>query len=228
LAIARRLAKADPDNQLAQYDVANALCFTASLDVPREQWAESLSMLREADAILQKLLAADPQSVSKLRALARAQEYEGRRSEGLGNRTEGIAYYRQSLASADKGLARSPSDTSLTSQALADEEALAGALALDGNRGAALDVAQKAIARVARISPAPGSESDLAIRRRAEAYRELGAVYATFGEWSDARAAAERALSAWRQLENTRSTMVVQAEADEAEQLLRQASAHLQ
>ena len=37
LAIAREFARADTDNQLAQYDLANALIFTASLDLPKEQ-----------------------------------------------------------------------------------------------------------------------------------------------------------------------------------------------
>jgi len=184
-------------------------------------------MLREADAVLQKLVAADPQSVSKLRPLAMAQEYEGRRLEAMGNRTEAIAYYRQSLASAEKGLARSPSDRSLTSQALADEEALAAALALDGNRAAAVEIAQRAVASAERVSPAPGSERDVAIRHRAEAYRALGTVYAALGEWKDARAAAERAVSAWRQLAEAGSTMVVQTEADQAERLFQEASTHL-
>jgi hypothetical protein len=68
---------------------------------------------------------------------------------------------------------------------------------------------------------------DLAIRHRAQAYRALATVYAALGEWKDARAAAERAVSAWRQLANAGSTMVVQAEADQAERLLQEASTHL-
>jgi tetratricopeptide (TPR) repeat protein len=227
LAIARELAKADADNQLAQYDLANALLLTASLDLPEDRWAASLAMLQEADAILQKLVAADPQSVTKLRRLAMAQEYEGRRLQALGNRTQAVAYYRQSLAIAEKALAHNPSDGNLTSQALADEEALAAALALDGNRAGAVEIAQKAVARAERVSSAPGSEMDIAIRHRAEAYHELGAVYAAFSEWKDARAAAERAVSAWRQLANAGSKMVVPAEADQAEGLLRNASARL-
>jgi tetratricopeptide (TPR) repeat protein len=50
--IARELAKADAENQLAQYDLAQALLRAASLDLPKVQWAASLAMLREADAIL--------------------------------------------------------------------------------------------------------------------------------------------------------------------------------
>jgi hypothetical protein len=115
----------------------------------------------------------------------------------------------------------------LTSQALAAEEALAAALALDRSRAAALEIAQRAVTSAERVSPAPGSETDRAIRHRAEAYRVLGTVYAAFGEWKDACVAAERAVSAWRQLANAGSTMLVQTEADQAERLLLEASAHL-
>ena len=110
LAIARDLAKADRNDQLAQYDLANALLFRSSLDLPKEEWAESLANLQEADGILQKLVAADPRSIAKLRTLATVEEYEGKRLEGLGRSDEALAKARQSLAAAEKALARSPSD----------------------------------------------------------------------------------------------------------------------
>lgn len=228
LAIARDLAKADADNQVAQYDLANALLFYASVDLSREEWPALLAMLRESDGILQKLVAADPGSVSKRRALARAQEYEGRRTEALGNRPEAIALYRQSLAESEKVLAKSPSDPPAIAQALEDEEAIAAALALQGDRASALEGAQRAVARAERLKSSAGYSQEVAISRLAEAYRQLGSVHATFGEWKEARTSAERATGLWRQLAQTGSKMVVQAEADRAEALLKEASAHPQ
>ncbi len=86
LAIARDLANADRNDQLAQYDLANALLFRSSLDLPKEEWAESMANLQEADGILQKLVAADPRSIAKLRALATVEEYEGQAPGRLGKK----------------------------------------------------------------------------------------------------------------------------------------------
>lgn len=228
LAIARDLAHADTNNHLAQYDLAYALLLYASLDLPKEEWEASLTMLRESEAILQKVTAADPSSLSKMRPLAMAQEYEGHRLEGLSNRTEAIAYYRRSLATAERALARSPSEFFFTFQAVADEEALAAAQALEGDRNAALEMARRAVARSERIASQPGVDREVAKGKIADAYRQLGAVHATFGEWLEARAAAERADAAWRQLAEAGSKAINRTQVDKAEALLKEASAHLQ
>lgn len=226
LGIARDLAKADRNDQLAQYDLANALVFHASLDLPKNEWAESLADLQEADGILQKLVAADPRSISEARTLALVEEYEGKRLEGLGRSDEALVKSRQSLAAAEKALARSPSDLSLVSQALASEESIAVILAHQGDHPGALDMARKAIARAERIS-APDSERYRVTRSVASAYQNLATVEVAFGNWSEARVAAQRAVDGWREVVASGSWRDDPDKAALAEALLKDCNAHL-
>jgi hypothetical protein len=71
-------------------------------------------------------------------------------------------------------------------------------------------------------------DREVAKGKIADAYRQLGAVHATFGEWLEARAAAERADAAWRQLAEAGSKAINRTQVDKAEALLKEASAHLQ
>jgi tetratricopeptide (TPR) repeat protein len=226
LAIARDLAKADRNDQLAQYDLANALVFRSTLDLPKEEWAESLANLQEADGILRKLVAADPRSISKVRTLALVEEFEGKRLEGLGKSDEALAKSRQSLATDEQALVRSPSDFSLIVQALASEESIAELLAHQGDHPGALEMARKALARAGRISAAD-SEQDLVTRSVASAYQSLATVEAIFGNWGEARAAAQRAVDGWRQMIASGSRRADPAKVALAEALLKDCNAHL-
>jgi tetratricopeptide (TPR) repeat protein len=227
VAIARELAKADTSDQLAQYDLANSLLFYATLEIPKEEWPGSLILLREADGILQKLIAADPQSVSKLRALAMVEEYEGRRLESLGNRDEAIIQYRRSIAAVEKALGRNPSDLSSISQILASQEALAEALARQGDHSGALRMARTAVTLAEQVS-SPESERDRVARYIATAYLSVATVQSTFGNWSEARAASERAVAGYRRLIASGSRRVFRAEVTHAEALLQECITHLQ
>ncbi len=226
LAIARDLAKADSNDQLAQYDLANALLFYSSLELPKEQWEESLAGLMESEAILMKLVAADPKSIPRARTLATVQEYEGRRLEDLNRRAEAIVQYRLSLAGAEKALTRSPSDLGLITQALSSEEALSEALARQGERGSAIEAAQRAIARAEHVT-APESERDRVHRYAAVAYQNMALVQTILGDWSDARNAAVRAVAGWQQLTASGSHLVDKTKAARAEALLQECDAHL-
>lgn len=226
LGIARDLARADSSNQLAQYDLANALLFYSLLDLPNEERAASLSNLQEADAILQKLIAADPRSNARLRTLAMVQEYEGRRLEGFQKDADALVQYRLSLATAEKGLARDPSDLSLIAQALASEEAVSQFLAHTADRSAALEAAQHAIARAEKIS-APETMRDRKNQHMATAYQNLAELQVAFENWKEARDAAGRAVVIWRQMQESNSGRADPAKLSRAEALLRDCDAHL-
>jgi serine/threonine protein kinase/tetratricopeptide (TPR) repeat protein len=226
LAIARDLANADRNDQLAQYDLAAALLFRSSLDLPKEEWAESLANLQEADGLLQKLVAADPTSLAKLRILAMVEEYEGRRLDGLGKSGEGLVKSRQSLATDEQALARSPSDLGLISQELISEEGIAEILAHLGDHPGALEMVRKAIGRAERVS-APESERDRVTRGVTMAYQSLATVEATFGNWSEARAAAQRAVDGWQQMIASGSKRTDPAKVALAQALLKNCDAHL-
>jgi tetratricopeptide (TPR) repeat protein len=226
LAMARDLANADRNDQLAQYDLANALLFRSVLDLPKEEWAESLANLQEADGILQKLVAADPRSIAKLRILAAVEEYEGRRLNELGRSGEALVKSRQSLAHVEPALARNPSDLGLVSQTLASEESIAEILARQGDHTGALAMAREAIGRAEQVS-APESDRYRVTRGVATAYQCLAKVEATFGNWNEARVAAQRAVDAWRQVIASGSWRADPAQVAGAEALLKDCSGHL-
>ena len=226
LAIARDLAKADRNDQLAQYDLSSALVFYSTLEFSQEEWAESLANLQEAEGILQKLVAADPTAIAKLRTLAMTQEYEGRRLESLGRSDEAIVKTRESVAAAEQGLDRSPHDLGLVAQALASEEAIAEMLAHQGKHSEALEMARRAIARAERV-PAPDSERVRVTRSVAIAYQNLATVEVIFGNWSEARVAAQRAVDGWRQVIATDSRRADPDRVAGAEALLKDCNAHL-
>jgi serine/threonine protein kinase len=227
LVIARELAEVDSNNQLAQFDLATMLLFYSVLDLPREQWQESLANLQQAHAILQKQIAADPQSLAKLSPLALAEEYEGHRLEALGRGEEAVARYRESLATAEKQLAGNPSDFGFITQALNSEEALAETLARQGNRADALTASQNAIARAERLSAAK-TEPARVSRLIATAYQSSATVNATLGNWNEARAAAERAVKEWHQLIASGSRLADPAKVAKAEALLQECNSHVQ
>ena len=226
LAIARDLAKADRNDQLAQYDLANALLYHSWLDLPRDQWAESLAHLQEADGILEKLCAADPRSVANLRALASVEEYEAKRLEGLGRGEEAIPRARKSLTDAEKALARTPTDLGVISQVLASQEETAEVLARLGDQAGALEMSQEAILRAEQASAA-ASDRDRVIRARAMAYQNLANVEVILGNWRDARASAQSAVDAWRQISASGSPRADPVRLARAEALLQDCDAHL-
>ena len=223
LAIARDLAKADASDQLAQYDLANALAFNAILDRPKDDWPASLALLREADAILQRLVAADPQSLRKLNAAALVEEYAGRRLEALGRLNEAIEEYRRSIAAAEQTLEKAPSNPTYLVQLSASDGALAEALARRGD-SAALQTIRGTIARATRFATT-GPSRDSVARCLANAYRSLAAVHAARGEWGDARAAAERSVAEYQRLIGG-GMKINQQEVADAETLLKACLRH--
>jgi hypothetical protein len=133
---------------------------------------------------------------------------------------------RQSVATDEQALARSPSDLGLVSQALAAEENIAEILAHQGDHPGALEMARKAIGRAEQVS-APDSERDRVTRSVAMAYQNLATVQAIFGNWSEARVAAQRAVDGWRQLIASGSRRADPAKVALAEALLKDCNAHL-
>ena len=197
LAIARDLAKADRNDQLAQYDLANALLYRSCMDLPKEEWAESLANLQEADGILQKLCAADPGSIANLRTLAMVEEYEGRRLEGLGRGDEAIVKARQVSCRCGEGAGPHPYRPWLGLTSIGQR----GGNGRDSGSPGRPDRS----ARYGAQSHRPGgtclrseSERDRVTRSRAMAYQNLANVEAIFGNWSEARVAAQRAVDGWR------------------------------
>ena len=127
---------------------------------------------------------------------------------------------------AEKALARTPSDLGLVSQALASEEEMADILARHGDQTGAVETARKAIARAEQAS-AVESDRDRVTRSRAMAYQNLANIEVSFGNWSEARVAAQRAVDSWRQITTSGSPRADPVRLARAEALLQDCSAHL-
>jgi hypothetical protein len=90
-----------------------------------------------------------------------------------------------------------------------------------------MEMARTAVTRAEQVS-SQGSERDRVAGFSASAYMCLAAVQMTFGNWSEARADAERAVAGYRALIASGSRRVDRAEAARAEALLQDCIAHLQ
>ena len=226
LAIARDMATVDPKDQLAQYDLAFALLLYASLALPREEWPQSLQMLRESESILQRITATDPQSIAKQRPLAMVEEYEGHRLEGMGQKEEAIACYRKSIMVTERVLNKHPAEVPFITEYIAGYEALAEALASTGDRQGALQAAETAIEQ-AQHSRAQESERERLAHHIPDAYLTLAIVQSRFEDWSKCHDAADRAVASYRQLLASGNPFVKREKAARAEELLETSSLHL-
>ena len=223
LGIARDLARVDASDQLAQYDLANALLYYASLDTPPVQAAESHEMLRESAAILGKLLAAKPKTHTAC-TKALAEEMMAKRLRQMGRPAEALAAYRRSLATIQPYLESNPADLQLLAQELPVREAIAEELARQGDSASALETAHKALTRAQQIS-APASERSRITGYVAVAQRTIGTVEATLGHCAEAQQAARQSLVLWREVEASGSKRIRRDEVERAEALVRECKA---
>jgi eukaryotic-like serine/threonine-protein kinase len=224
-AIARELARADPVNRIAKYDLASVELRLGALDPTPAGEAESLASLKRAAAMLEDLVKADPQTVRYQRSLALAYEYIGNRLRDAGNPAEALAEYRKSLASIEKVLSVDAKDIPSLSQALASEQAIANLLAATGDRAGAIDYARQSVARAEGCSNAVDS---LVMRiHLARAYAAMALVHRQFGNWPEARATAARAALEWRNVIGNRKENIYAADLTRAEQLVAECDTHL-
>lgn len=220
LEIARRLAAADPADQLAKSDLAHALLFYSSLDLPRSEWESSLALLRQADGIMQALISADPESPPKQVTLSMIQQYEGRRLHQLGRPEEAELLLRQSLEAAANVIARSRTHFGAFSQVLEVSDFL-GELLLDrGKISEALQLAQDSVARTQREGSLPNANPDRVSTHIAIAYRTLAAALARQGNCTESHAAAEKSAAGWRHLREQAPGYWNRVQAERAEALL--------
>lgn len=221
LSIARELA-ADPADKLGQSDLAQALRLYASLDLPREEYRESLAMLRESEAIFTRLAGGGTPSLGSLTALSMVQVYAGKRLEALGDSDGAMVYFRKSVLLIEDLMARSPSSLNLVSQGGTAGLALVEILARQGKGEEALAVARRSLANFEKVS-APEAERERMRSYAARQFVMLATAQGAVGNWTESRASAERAL---RELQQS-GTYFRKSEAEKAEALLRESAARL-
>ncbi len=198
VSLARGLLAADPNNNLARFDLANSLLRQGWLEPEADGLEESLNSLRQAEAILKSLREGDPASRPMIRALTQAQEYVGHRYRQLGHPGEALAAYQRSLDLAEKSLAEGSKDVNLPVQVILDEQDIAIVLAAEGNRKA-IELAGKAIGQ-AELRMATAKDKDRAQCLIAAAWGKLAAVQQTLGDCQAAGEAGRKAIAVWNAL----------------------------
>ncbi len=237
VAIARQIAKADPRDRTAQWDLASAMLRQGAVDVSTGGLTDSLAALREAGTILIDLSRSDPQSLRYRYNLAVTYEYIGHRLRDLGRPDEAVAEYRRSLEIAEAVLAQKPEDMPSHAQAIAVDQAIAGVLAAGGDRAGALEYSRKALARAeSRLGEGPDRELRAVFVPRA--YLSLASVNRTLAQgraraeqqladWRAARDAAGRAAAEWQRIVAGRQKHPYTADLARVESLLADCDAHL-
>lgn len=204
VAIGEEIYKADPNDTTARFDLAAGLERLGMVDVPASEIPESLAMLERSAIMLERIVADDPNNVSRKRMLALALEYAGHRLQSLGRYPEAIARYRRSVVLSDSMLAADPTDRPARSQVTASSRGMATAMAMAGDRNAALRQIQTMIAR-AQAAVDEGKDTRYRQRFLEECLLELGSIYEILAkqspawqhrqDWDAARTALRRAIS---------------------------------
>jgi tetratricopeptide (TPR) repeat protein len=220
VAIARGIIKADPQDQTARYDLANALLRQGAVEVPKAQIPESLAILREGAALSESLSHSDPSNVRFERTLETTYEYLGTRLRDLGNADEALAEFRRSLAVADTIMAAHPGDVTALSEMVKEAELISGVLIARRDLEGAMTAAQRGFAAAQKYSDGP--EHGLRLRYLGNSYLTLAVAYQAQGKWAEARDAATHAQAAWKGAITPAKSHLEQADA-----ILNAAATHL-
>jgi serine/threonine protein kinase len=224
VALARDMAKADPHNVTAQYDLGMALSRLGMAPPTAQGVSESLLNLQEAIGIIEPIASANPQGATFAVHLAMAREYAGRRLESLGQTPAAAEQYRKSLAALDRCAAPKTAVPSCARQAALDEEALASLYAGTGDSHSARTFAERAVTRAQTLVDS-GPKSDGPIGQLAMAHFVLASVSRAAGDKTQARESAGRAVSLWQSVRDS-SVLALHREArEEAEAMLRETAA---
>jgi tetratricopeptide (TPR) repeat protein len=205
VALARELAKADPRDMTAQFDLGVALSRLGMVEPGAQGLSESLDTLREAIATIEPIAKGNPKSASIAEQLAVAQEFAGRRLQSLGRTSEAAEQYRKSQA---------------TVGPCTDEEALASLYAGAGDHGAARALANSAVTRAQAFADGD-PKSERRIGHLAKAYFVLASVARAAGDREHAREAAGRAVSLWRTVHNQSVLATHRQAMEQAQAMLR-------
>jgi tRNA A-37 threonylcarbamoyl transferase component Bud32/tetratricopeptide (TPR) repeat protein len=197
VAIAHDLAKADPANAIAKYDLASAEVRLGALEPKPGGEAESMASLELARSIFEDLIGKDPLTVRYRYGLELANRYLGRRLRALGKPGQAMEHYRKTLETAENALKASPTDMASLTEAIFVEDDMADLMAASGDRSGAVEYAARAVSR-AEAAAKIALNSPTARIRVARAYEEMASVRKQLADWEAARAAAIRAADEWR------------------------------
>ena len=221
VALARALAKADPHDMTAQYDLGVALSRLGMVEPAAPGVAESLAALWEAIALIEPVARANPKSASIAVQLSVAQEFAGRRLQSLGQTSAAAGQFRKSIATVGACAAVQSGFTYCIQQLFIDEEAMALLDAGAGDHSAARAFANSALARTQALADGD-PKSERRIGYLAKAYFVLASVSRAAGDRDRARESAARALSIWRTVHSPSVLATHRQAKEDAEAMLRE------
>ena len=221
VALARGLAKADPHDMTAQFDLGVALSRLGMLQPAAEGLSESLAALREAIAIIEPVAGGNPKSASIAVQLAAAQDFAGRRLQSLGQMSAAAEQYRKSLATAGPCAAAQSGFPGCALQVFTDEGALALLDADAGDYSAARALANGALAHAQAFADGD-PKSQRRIGHLAKAYFVLASVSRAAGDKQHARESAGRAVSLWHTVHDPTVLSTHRQAMEAAEAMLRE------
>jgi len=221
VALARELAKADPRDLTAQYDLGVALSRLGMAEPAAPGLAESLKSLREAITMIELVATGNPKSASIAVQLSVAQEFAGRRLQSLGQTSEAAEQYRKSLATVGPCAEVESGFPYCVQQAFTDEEALALLCADAGDYSSARAFATSALARAQAFADGD-PKAERRIGYLAKAHFVLASVSRAAGDREQAREAAGRAVALWQTVHDANVLAPHRQMKEEAEAMLRE------
>jgi hypothetical protein len=210
LAIAEKLAAADPASPGAAHDHAMALLKTANA-LPPEDEDGAMGMLGQARAIFESLAKTGADQPRLRFGIVSVYQSMGRRQQHAGDTAGALHSYREVIRIGEALLAISARDLQLQRTLWNNYQALAKAQASARQRADALDLARRAIAaaEAARAIDPSNAETQSLLP---QAYATEGAVRATLAaapgappdqyreDWAGARDAFQRSADGWEQI----------------------------
>jgi serine/threonine protein kinase/tetratricopeptide (TPR) repeat protein len=223
-------SQAEPNNNVARYDYATFLLTSAIVEPERGSSAKSLADLRKAAELFEASLKANPGILRNKRDLAAAHEFLGHRLLAAGSTAEAMDHYRRAIALDREIVTVLPNDRSGLIRGFSAERGLVRALVETDDRAAALAHVRQLIGE-AEAAVARAADKDLLSGSVAEAYLCAASAYRAFGDWEQARRAAEETIRRARPLQNGRphnsnAALLAEAQAILAECVVRLGPVH--
>jgi tetratricopeptide (TPR) repeat protein len=206
VAIAEALHAADARNKLSRSDLAAALTRAGIASNDPDQREISLSFLKKAAAILDELVAEDPNTRRYWLDRGLICEYMGYRLQAGGDVAAALAQFEQSLQIAQKQLAADPQNNSQFIQLQQAMHAISTVMLTQGNHAEALRLARESLEKTERHV---SRDSAFAVRWRARSLLWLGNTYEAIAKakgadspngiqtWREALDAYERSQKVW-------------------------------
>jgi tetratricopeptide (TPR) repeat protein len=199
VASARATVNADPKNLTARRDLGLILGREAMIDPAPGGTAASLAELQEAADLMSPLVAANPKSFEVASQLGLILRYEADRLQELGKTQDAVQMYRKSMALYEPFINRP--ELPMVPEYIGDENELALLYAATGDRGAALDMAEKAIASTEKYGAVqPTTETRTATV--AATWADVAMVQSQTGAPEAARRNAQKAVQMWGTIKN--------------------------